>query len=68
MNTYLYMNSMYPKSGARGLQRFGILKCHNAPEWEYIFISSELNTVEGIDYIEKSSNKSCVELNFIQKI
>ncbi len=46
------MTCIYPRSGARGLQRFAILKYYNAQEWECTF-TLELNTVKDTDYIEK---------------
>ncbi len=52
MNTYLHMTCIYPRSGARELQRFAILKYYNAQEWECIF-TLELNIAKDIDYIEK---------------
>ncbi len=52
MNTYLHMTCIYPRNGARRLQRFAILKYYNAQKWECIFIL-ELNTAKDIDYIDK---------------
>ncbi len=52
MKAYLHMTSIYPRSGARGFQRFAILKYYNEQIWEYIFTLG-LKTVKDIDYIEK---------------
>ncbi len=52
MNTYFHMTCIYPRCGARGLQRFVILKYYNAQEWECIF-TLELNTAKNIDNIER---------------
>ncbi len=34
---HVYQPPISSRSGARGLQWFGILKYYNAQEWEYIF-------------------------------
>ncbi len=52
MNTYLLMTCIYPRNGARELQRFAILKYYNVQKWECIF-TLELNAAKDIDYIEK---------------
>ncbi len=59
---------MYPKGGARGLQRFTFLKYYNAREWESTSrFTLGLNAAKNIDYIKNASSRSCVELNFVQK-
>ncbi len=58
--------SIFPKSGARGLQRSVCLKSHNVQKYEIRF-TMELNAAKNTYYIKKTSNKSCSELNFTQK-
>ncbi len=55
--------SPYPRSRARGLYRFALLKYYNALKWESLQLTAARNT----DYIKNASYKSCAELNFLQK-
>ncbi len=55
--------STYPQSGARGLQRFIWLKYYIVQKCEVIFTLG-LKAVKNTDFMEKSSSKSCLELNF----
>ncbi len=49
--------SIFLKSGTRGFQRLPSLNR----------FTLELNTAKNTHYIKKSSNKTCSELNFVQK-
>ncbi len=49
------------RSGARGLERLILLKYYNAPKWQIIFTLG-LNAAKNNDFMEKSFNKSCLEL------
>ncbi len=58
---------MYPKSGARGLQRFAFLKYYD--HWnEKVHFMAEHCQKYKLPIISKNSwNKSCAELNFLKK-
>ncbi len=53
-------------SGARRLQRSVCLKLYNVQKWEIGFTFG-LNAAKNTHYVKKGSNKSCLELNFVQK-
>ncbi len=55
-----------PKSGTRGLERLPPLKYYSVLKQESGF-TLELNAAKITDYIKNCSNKSCWELNFVQK-
>ncbi len=59
--------SMKPRNGARDLERLIWLKYYFVLKWQNIF-NLELNTAKSMHHIKKKgSNKSCSELNFVQK-
>ncbi len=58
--------SISPTSEAKELQRSIYLKFYYVQKWEIIFIVG-LNAAKNMHYIKKASNKSCSELNFVQK-
>ncbi len=58
--------SIYPQSGDRGLERLIWLKYYIALNWRITF-NLGLNAAKNTHPIKKASNKSCSELNFVQK-
>ncbi len=44
-----------------------IVTCYDVLEWESMFTLG-LNTAKNTHYMKKGSNKSCSELNFVQKV
>ncbi len=54
------------QGGARGLERLACLKYYNIWKNESR-LTSGLNAAENTDYMKKISNKSCLELNSLQK-
>ncbi len=60
--------SFYPPpwSGARGLERLIQLKYYNVLKWQITF-TLRLNSDKNTDYMEKSLDKSCLELHSLQK-
>ncbi len=58
--------STSPRSGVRGLQWLIWLKYYNVQKRQITF-TLWLDTAKNTDYMEKTSDKSCLELNFLQK-
>ncbi len=52
--------SIFPQSGAKGLERLMRLKYYNVQKRQITF-SLVLNVVENTDYLKKTSNKSCLK-------
>ncbi len=58
--------SISPWSGARGLERLMWLK-YNMVQKRQITGNVVRNVVKNTHHMKKASNKSCLELNFVQK-
>ncbi len=58
--------SISPKSGAMELQKSVCLKSYNAQKREIRFTLG-LNAAKNTHYMKKALNKSCLEMNFLQK-
>ncbi len=62
---------MSPRSGASGIQRLSCLKYYNTLKWASRFTlglnAAAKNTVLSKKKKKNASNKSCLELNFLQK-
>ncbi len=54
------------RSGTKGLQILPCLNYYNVLKRESRF-ALELNAAKNMDYMKKTSNKHCWELNFLQK-
>ncbi len=59
--------SISPQGGARRLERLTWLKYYNVQKRQIIFTLG-LNAVKNTDFMKKSSSKSCLELNSLQKV
>ncbi len=58
--------SISPKSGGKGLQRLPCFNYYNVLKWESRF-TLRLDAAKITDISKKVLNKSCCELNFLQK-
>ncbi len=62
---YILYKKVNGRTG-RGFQRLVCLESYNVQKWEIGF-TLRLNNAKITHYIKKGSNKSCLELNFVQK-